>query len=119
MKKFLPILLLLASCSTLQKVQTWSNSPTGVAVLSDVKVAAALFAPQYAGVIGLGINSLQTGVVPTGIQAQTELASVTGSSPTEQKVLQLATAVVASAQTAPTAAIGLQAAANTVSPPTK
>lgn len=116
-------LLILASCaqleSTAAKVKTFSTSPTGEALLTAVQIAANVFEPQYAGIIGQGINSLQTGTLPTAAQAQTELAAVTGKSATDQKVVALATAVIAAAQQAPTPAVGLQAAANVVSPPAK
>ncbi len=116
----LPLLALFASCATLEsdlaKAKAWSRTPGGSATLGGVQLAATLFAPEFAGVIGLGINSLQSGdTAPTLAKAQVRLAGVTGESPTSSAVKTLALAVVQAATSAPTPAAGLQAAANTVS----
>lgn len=120
----LPFFFLFASCAALQtdlgKAQAWSKTPGGSAVLGGVQLAASLFAPEFSGVIGMAINSLQTNsTVPTLAKAQVRIAGATGESPSSPDVKQLAAAVVAAASSAPTPAAGLQAAANTVSPPAK
>ncbi len=95
----------------------WNQSTEGKLVLDKVKTASAAFTPQYAGVIGLGIDSLEsggTGTVPDPAAMQQTLASVTGSSADSAKILALAEAVDAVAHSAPTPNAGLNAAAATI-----
>lgn len=103
-------------CAQFAQVKTWAASPQGTAILNTVAIAADVFGPQYAGVIGLGINSLEapTGTpqaVPSSSQIQTALASVTGNSTTSKNIATLASAVLAAATTAPTPNAGLAQAA--------
>lgn len=111
-------LLGFASCAYLQTAQknatAWSNTPGGKVTLATVQTAANLFEPQYAGVLGVAINSLQTATVPTPAAAQSIIASVTGAGQSDAKVATLAAAVISAASQAPTPNQGLAAAAATV-----
>ncbi len=102
---------------TVAKVNAWNQSDSGKLVLDKVKTAASAFGPQYAGVIGLGIDSLESGgagAVPDPTAMQQTLASVTGNSANAAKILALAEAVDAVAHSAPTPNAGLNAAAATI-----
>lgn len=126
MKQILSILLialLLPGCATtnptVAKVQAWNQSPGGQATLGLVATAAELYAPQYAGVIGLAANSLMAPQgspqsVPTAAQLTSAFASVTGSKTTDPRIATLASAVLKAAQTAPSPNAGLAQAAATV-----
>jgi hypothetical protein len=110
---FAMVAILQCSCATeVASAKKWISSPSGKATLGIVAAAATAFAPQYAGVIGLGLNSLQAAAgvptpMPTTAQLQSTIASVTGNSATATKVVGLASAVLQAVQNAPTPAIGL------------
>lgn len=99
----------LASCA-------WLQSPTGKAIISLGELAGDLYAPQYAGVIGIAVNSLETPagqpqVIPTVAQAQAAIASVTGTAPTDTKAATLAVAVLKTVAAASSPNAGLFTAA--------
>lgn len=109
LSSLLVIPIALASCA-------WLQSPTGKAVLSLGELAADLYAPQYAGVIGLAVNSLETPAgqpqtIPSVAQVQGVIASVTGTAPTDTKAATLAVAVLKTVQAASTPNAGLATAA--------
>lgn len=116
-------LALLASCSTTQeeaiqadvaKAQTFAASPDGQILIAGVQAASSAFAPEYAGVIGVGLSSLETGKMPTASALANTIASVTGSSATSSKVAGIVSAVAGAINAAPTPNAGLVAAAAAV-----
>lgn len=108
----------MSGCAQLQTAQTsaqaWSNSQEGQIVLAGVKVAAAAFEPQFAGVIGQAIDSVQTGKIPSASVIAAAVGAATGNSPTASKVAAIASAVVAAAQSAPSPVAGMNAASAAV-----
>lgn len=93
------------------KVAAWNASPAGVATLSTVGAIAGTIEPEYAGVIGQAVNSLETGSLPSVLTAATAIAVQSGLSAKDAKVVSLASAVVSAAATAPNVNAGLAAAA--------
>lgn len=97
----------------------WLQSPTGKAIISLGELAGDLYAPQYAGVIGIAVNSLETPagqpqVIPTVAQAQAAIASVTGTAPTDTKAATLAVAVLKTVAAASSPNAGLFTAAEQI-----
>lgn len=100
--------------STKAKVIAFNHSPDGIATLTAVADTASTFEPQYAGVIGLGLDSLIGSTPPSEKTLATTLASVTGKSASDSKVVALTGAVLQVLQKVP-APVALNAAANTIS----
>lgn len=103
-----------------QKVQTWSNSPAGQAIIATGVSAIGVLSPAFAPLAGLAARELQTGTVPTVAQAATVVQSLTGSG---TEVNTIASALVAasmnSSQTVSSPNAGLEAVALAIDAATK
>lgn len=116
------VAILTCSCaSEVAKVKAFISSSSGKADLGAVAMAADAFAPPYAGVIALGLYGLEAAAgtptpTPTSAQVSTAIASVTGSSKSDTKVVSLANAVLQVVQNSSTPVAGLNAAAAIINP---